>query len=202
MEKTILNDLYDDENDNDLNKAKLSLNNENSLNNIEDDFNISTPIYYRSNGLEYEDLIFKNHNQPHNFSSSSLSNYNFSNLNQNPIAKTYVEENEYIHVYPNYTTDTHTLSLSESNHSYSSIKGVNFNTGNNGLPNSTRNTFPSNNTYLNYKEPDYNNFNNYTKNKYFSNTNFFYQANSFHLDQNINHLNQNSYTYNDYNNSK
>jgi len=156
MEKNILNDIgiCEDENDNDLNKAKLSLlNNADSLI-IEDVNNISTPLRYRSSGLEIEDLIFKNHNHPHNFSSSSFSNFNMTNINNinnnnnhnNPFAKTYCEGNtnntniqqniltpavneEKISI--NNISDNHTLSLSEfSNHSSYSLSRASIN-GNN-----------------------------------------------------------------------
>ena len=226
MEKNILSDIYEDEQyDSDLNKAKLSLNNDNSTviqNNNQDNFNLTTPVYYRNSGscaLEYEDLIFKNHNQAHNFSSSSssLNNHNNYNIHNNhflPVAKTYMEEKPpdyndnygkiYTNVTPlstrvNYTSDTHTLSLSEvSTHSFSSVKGVTFSPGNSCLMNTCNNITTTNFNLNNVN----NNFINYNENKFFNKSNYYYttntyNTNSFNLDQghNLPKNNPNNYTF-------
>jgi len=226
MEKNILNDICDDENDNDLNKAKLSLNNDNSLI-IENVNNITAPHNFRkSDGLEIEYLIFKNHNQPHNLSSSSFSNFNLTNINNIEKGQTYIEGNtnntnhyqskknlqvlnqEKTSV--NNTSENHTLSLSEysSHSSYSNRgKGITLNNGNSGLLNNNINyTNIHHLNYLKYNETDIfsNNIHNLNKNKILGNNNY-YQANSFCFDQNqqtfnYNQLNHNS-TYSGYANS-
>ena len=219
MEKNILSGMYDDENEDDLNKAQLSLNNENSLI-IENLSNFSTPIYYKPHSLKIDNLIFKNHIQSQNYSSSSMNNFNLTNLKNNPIAKTYMEENpDYLHQNINnnlftpvhnfghekinYTSETHRLSLSEfSNHSHSPVRGITFNNGNSGILNNFTNVNTNSNTnYILYKEQDYfkNNFQHFTKNKTTSNSNYYFQEkSSFCLDQNhLTQVNPNNYTYND-----
>ncbi len=211
MEKNILNDI-EDENDNDLNKAQLSLHNDDSLI-IEEEHNLTTPLNYRSTALENEELIFKNHNHPHNFSCSSISNFNLTHFH----TKTYLEENNQFYqqnmLTPeafqgedknnnnsnyNNTLESPSLSLSgynnENSHNQSFSSRYTLNSGNSACLNNNYN-----NTTFNHLNP--NNLNNqYLSNHLHNNSNYFYQANSFCLDQQNNPM---TYTNKDeYINSK